>query len=176
MRRQLRQVVCDSCKFLTLKKHGKEPCYFCGVVGGFHEMPHSWDRSSCPQCNGSVLGDIGCQTCLKECRVKQLTRAQASERPPEDFDSRYDKVGNCLAELIPEWAVGSVKGCKCKDIRAKLNRWGSDGCEANIDWIVQKMKGQKKYLRGAMRKIPDAVAECGVRYLVKKAIKRSRQK
>ena len=97
-------------------------------------------------------------------------------RPAKSPEGLYDNVGNCLAKLIPEWAVGSKKGCKCKDIQAKLNRWGTKGCEDNIEWIVTKMVGQKKYLRGALKMVPDGVAEGGVRWLVNKAIKMSKEK
>ena len=100
--------------------------------------------------------------------------AKASEGLTKDPEGLYDNVGNCLAKLIPEWAVGSKQGCKCKDIQGQLNKWGTAGCEDNFDWIVQKMKGQKRHLRGALSKIPDSVAECGVRYLVSKAIKMSK--
>lgn len=102
--------------------------------------------------------------------------AKASEGRRKAANELHDNVGNCLAKLIPEWAVGSKKGCKCKDIQEKLNRWGTKGCEDNIEWIVTKMTGQKKYLIGALKKVPDGIAETGVRWLVKKAIKMSKEK
>ena len=119
---------------------------------------------------GAKLDKSGNEIDLKKWHSK------ASEGRRKAASALHDNVGNCLAKLIPEWAVGSKKGCKCKDIQEQLNRWGTDGCEERFDWIVQKMKGQKRHLRGALSKLPDTVAECGVRYLVKKAIKMSREK
>ena len=142
----------------------------CPICSAQFDNPHP-SNNVC-RC-GTVLNENG--EIVKD-RASFGKQVRASVAAPKSLEGRYDNVGNCLAELIPEWAVGSKKGCKCKDIQNKLNRWGTEGCEANIDWIVQKMKGQKKYLRGAMSKIPDSIAECGVRFLVKKAIKMSREK
>lgn len=185
------QVICKKCRSLTLRsKHGTEPCYFCGVRSKSIRVPMIWDRKTCPQCREAlILGK--CQFCLDTPRIltfgdpddKSDMREEAKGngsggpvRAPDDLVTKSGHVGNCLAELIPAWAVGSAKGCKCKDIRVKLNKMGPDACEAKLDWIVQKLKGQKKYLRGALRKLPDSVAQCGVRFLVKKAIRMSREK
>ena len=139
----------------------------CEICRNVIEDPHPTNnRCRC----GSIIDANGKKTGGFEIEVRP------PDRPRKSPAGLYDNVGNCLAELIPEWAVGSKQGCKCKDIQALLNRWGTSECEERFDWIVQKMKGQKRHLRGALSKIPDSVAECGVRYLVKKAIKMSKKK
>lgn len=168
---------CTVCGSFTIKHSRKAGCYNCGSKFEGRVKMNYFD-SACPV--------IGCSSmlfkgkCMECSRVPYLARmgkpVKAPEVKAESPDVLHDNVGNCLAKLIPEWAVGSKKGCKCKDIQAKLNRWGTKGCEDNIEWIVTKMVGQKKYLRGALKMVPDGVAEGGVRWLVNKAIKMSKEK
>ena len=144
----------------------------CKSCGAKFRRPHpSVNKCRC----GRILNKNGYETGQYDIRLPKEFHIDP-ERLSKDPHGTFDNVGNCLAKLIPEWAVASREGCKCKDIQDKLNRWGTDNCEKNLELIVQRMKKQKKYLRGAMSMIPDSVAECGVRYLVKKAIKMSRKK
>lgn len=185
MRNQLRQVVCDGCKFLTLKKSGDEPCYFCGAVAAFHEMPHSWDRSSCPQCGSKIVGDRHCVSCSKECRVSQMTKQQAPERPSNALKGKggsevkeafAEPVGDALAALIPDWAVADRRGCDCKSWQLKMNRWGADGCEAREHSIVQHLVKQSQYLKGVLSYLPRATYEYAAKHILRRAIKNARKK
>ena len=168
---------CTACGSFTIKHSRKAGCYNCGArFEGRVKM--NYHDHACPVEGCSSLLFKG--KCMECSRVPYLARAgkpvQAPVRPAKSFEGLYDNVGNCLAKLIPEWAVGSKRGCKCKDIQEKLNRWGTKGCEDNIEWIVTKMTGQKRYLVGALKMVPDGIAETGVRWLVNKAIKMSKEK
>lgn len=168
-------VICKTCTQQTLN-HGK--CYNCGGSTDGCRSLGEYRQESCPLCTGD-LSEGHCREC--EAIPYSIRMSEAFQNPPpqpapKSLEGRYDNVGNCLAELIPQWAVASQKGCKCKDHQATWNKWGTDQCEANFETIVAKLKQQKKYLRGAMKHIPDGVAETGVRYLVRKAIAMSREK
>lgn len=171
----MKKVKCIKCGSLSIKGRHSSNCYACGedlssLAGEIHQL------KACPVCKGPLTRSE-CLSCAQEPYHVKMTRLSKDPKSvPVPSGQLYNNVGNCLAKLIPEWAVGSKKGCKCKDIQEQLNRWGTNGCEERFDWIVQKMKGQKRHLRGALSKLPDTVAECGVRYLVKKAIKMSREK
>ena len=168
-------VICKTCTQQTLD-YGK--CYNCGgeTTGCRLIGKHSLD--TCPMCWTELI-DSHCKPCEAipySIRMSDAFQNPPPQKAPKDLEGRFDNVGNCLAELIPQWAVASQKGCKCKDHQATWNKWGTDQCEANFEIIVSKLKQQKKYLRGAMKLIPDGVAETGVRYLVRKAIEMSREK
>ena len=171
----MKKVNCNKCGSLSIKGRHGSGCYSCGndlsaMSGEIHQL------KACPVCNGSLTRSE-CLQCAQEPYQVRLSRLSVDPRSaPVPSGRLYNNVGNCLAKLIPEWAVGSKKGCKCKDIQDKLNSWGTKGCEDNIEWIVTKMVGQKKYLRGALKMVPDGVAEGGVRWLVAKAIKMSKEK
>ena len=168
-------VICKTCTQQTLN-HGK--CYNCGGSTDGCRSLGEYRQDNCPTCYGD-LTDTHCRECEAiptSVRLSDAFKNPPPQPPPKDMTGRFDNVGNCLAELIPQWAVAAKQGCKCKDHQATWNKWGTDQCEANFEIIVAKLKRQKKYLRGAMRLIPDGVAETGVRYLVRKAIEMSREK
>ena len=61
------------------------------------------------------------------------------------------KVGTELSKLIPAWAVNAKKGCSCRDLAMKMDRWGVAGCEARRKDIVGHLTNQSDKLIPAFR-------------------------
>jgi hypothetical protein len=85
------------------------------------------------------------------------------------------KVGTELAKLIPEWAVQSGKQCKCKDMQAKMDKWGPEGCYDRRNVIVAHLMAQSEVLIPAFKLIPASVRKITAAKLLKKAITNSQK-
>ena len=82
--------------------------------------------------------------------------------------------GTALSQLIPDWATNSKKGCNCKSYAAKMDKYGADWCERNLDTIVAHLLGQTEYLTPAIKIMPVSGRKLAASMLVKYAIKKSR--
>ena len=80
------------------------------------------------------------------------------------------EVGTELAKLIPDWAVESGKKCKCKDMQAKMNKWGPEGCFERRNAIVAHLMAQSDVLIPAFKLIPASIRRITSVKLLKKAI------
>lgn len=166
--------ICKTCTMQTLD-YGK--CYNCGGSTEGCKSIGKHSLETCPLCWTELI-DSHCKPCEAipySIRMSDAFQNPPPQKTPKDLEGRFDNVGNCLEELIPDWAVANKKGCKCKDIKKTLNLWGTEKCEENFDWIVQKMTGQRKYLKKAFQLIPKSVSEGGVRWLIKRAIEMSKE-
>lgn len=83
------------------------------------------------------------------------------------YTVQHGLPGTELKKLI-SWFYSPDKECKCKERIAKMNQWGPDKCEENIDTIMRWMKHS-----AAVNSVP--YVESAVRLLVQTAIWRSRK-
>ena len=79
-------------------------------------------------------------------------------------------VGTELSKMIPDWAVQFEGACGCKDMAAKMDRWGAEGCEARRAQIVTHLMQQSDRLIPAFRLVPDAVKRSVASGMLSKAI------
>lgn len=86
----------------------------------------------------------------------------------------HNKPGSALESLIPDWAVQFKTGCKCKDIRDKMDRWQTRGCEAREDMIVAHLMAQSDKLIAVFRGIPTPLRRMAAKRLFRKAIELSK--
>ena len=84
----------------------------------------------------------------------------------------HDKPGTALASIIPNWAVDVKKGCACRDMAKKMDRWGVKGCIAHYDAIVDHLltKGSDALIP-MLSVAPAALKKAGAKRLLNKAIK-----
>ena len=87
----------------------------------------------------------------------------------------HNKPGSALESLIPKWAVQFEKGCKCRDMRDKMDKWGTESCEGRKDTIVAHLISQSDLLIPIFRGIPTALRKSAATRLVNKAIEMSRE-
>jgi len=83
-----------------------------------------------------------------------------------------NRPGSALASLIPDWAVQFKKGCGCKDMQKKMDRWGTQGCKSpgNYESIVAHLIKQSDLLVPMLRGLPKSVRRMGAKRLLDKAI------
>jgi hypothetical protein len=80
-------------------------------------------------------------------------------------------VGTELAKQIPEWAVQTGKQCKCKDMQAKMDKWGPDGCHERRNVIVAHLMAQSELLIPAFKFVPASVRRVVASRMLGKAIR-----
>ena len=85
-----------------------------------------------------------------------------------------NKPGSALQSLIPDWVVQFKKGCGCKDMRIKMDRWGTDGCIAKENQIIGHLLQQNDKLIPMFRGVPKSIKKLAAKKLLDKAIKLSR--
>jgi hypothetical protein len=84
------------------------------------------------------------------------------------FDPYSDGPGTELQKLISWFYSHENKRCKCATRIAKMNAWGPDKCEENMDTILRWLKHSAK--------INSVIyVESAVRLLVQLAIRRARK-
>ena len=81
-----------------------------------------------------------------------------------------EPVGTELSKMIPDWAVQFEGGCGCKDMAAKMDRWGAKGCEARRVQIVMHLMKQSDMLIPAFKLVPDVVRRSVAGRMLSKAI------
>jgi|LakMenE01Jun11ns_1017448.scaffolds.fasta_scaffold9933354_3 hypothetical protein len=84
--------------------------------------------------------------------------------------SETGMVGTELKKIISWFPIPNQHGCKpCQDLEAKMNRWGPDMCEKQMDYICHRLK-EASHQRG----LPFSrfVSEL----IVKRAINKARTK
>jgi len=91
-----------------------------------------------------------------------------------------EPVGTELAKLIPAWAVENKKGCGCKDMAKKMDRWGLAGCEARRREIVKHLTSQSDKLIPAFRiasgLLPEALRSIAANKLLNMAMRNAKVK
>lgn len=85
-----------------------------------------------------------------------------------------EKVGTELGKLIPKWAIKSDTSCKCRDVAAKMDKWGVDGCIAKRDWIINHLIAQDEHLIPALKLIPKSAKKIVAARMLGKAIRAAR--
>lgn len=90
------------------------------------------------------------------------------ESPEVDF---YDKPGSALASVIPAWAVDVSKGCGCRDMAKKMDKWGVKGCYAKYDEIIKHLlsKGNDALIPSIAR-APKMLKTIAAKYLLNRAL------
>lgn len=86
-----------------------------------------------------------------------------------------EKVGTEMAGLIPKWAVQFEGGCGCRDMAAKMDKWGAEGCEDRREQIVAHLLSQSDRLIPAFKLVPSAMKKIVAERLLNKAIQRARE-
>jgi len=76
--------------------------------------------------------------------------------------------GTVLHDMLGRFGIHIKPGCACKARMEQMNKWGCDGCEANIETIVEWMKEE-----AAARGLPY-LSTVG-RMLVRRAIHNARK-
>jgi hypothetical protein len=84
-------------------------------------------------------------------------------------------VGTELAKQIPEWAVQTSKKCQCKDMQAKMNKWGPDGCYKRRNAIIAHLIAQSDLLIPAFKFVPESVKRVVAGRMLGKAIRDSKK-
>ena len=85
-----------------------------------------------------------------------------------DVDPVHRGPGTELHKLLAFFGVHMRAGCSCRGRMVQMNKWGCDGCEANIETIVEWMKEE-----AAARGLPY-LSTVG-RMLVRRAIHNARK-
>lgn len=81
--------------------------------------------------------------------------------------------GTELSKLIPDWAIQFEKGCSCRDIARKMDRWGPSGCRSNEEYLVNHLAKQSDKLIPSLQKVPAPLRRVVARRLLRIAIRRS---
>ncbi len=79
--------------------------------------------------------------------------------------------GTELKRILAQLGIDEMAGCSCNATMQKMNEWGPDGCEVNIDWIISQMTAEADK-RGWMRFVP--FKELGAELIVCRAIAAAR--
>ena len=80
--------------------------------------------------------------------------------------------GTELKAMIPRFFKSS--GCSCNDYAKKMDRWGADKCERNIDNIIHYLVSQAS--KNAIAKhFPSGLVRSQAEAWAKEAIRRSRE-
>jgi|TARA_R100000479_G_scaffold148827_1_gene84370 hypothetical protein len=87
----------------------------------------------------------------------------------------YNKPGSALESIIPKWAAQFAKGCGCRDMRIKMDRWGTTGCLHREDTIVAHLMQQPEKVVAIFKNIPMPIRRAAARRLFEKAIALSKQ-
>lgn len=87
----------------------------------------------------------------------------------------YNKPGSALESIIPNWAAQFAKGCGCRDMRVKMDRWGTTGCLHREDTIVAHLMQQPEKVVAIFKNIPMPIRRAAARRLFEKAIALSKQ-
>jgi hypothetical protein len=85
-------------------------------------------------------------------------------------------VGSNLATKIPDWAVATKEGCKCRDYECKMNKWGPDTCEEQLGLIVTHLVQQSDRLIPMFKALPKPARKLMAKALVLRAIAEERSK
>ena len=83
-------------------------------------------------------------------------------------------VGTELSKLIPKWAVKSGAQCNCRNVAAKMDRYGIKWCEDNRNQIITHLMEQDEHLIPAFKLVPEAMKKIAAERLLNKAIKNAR--
>ena len=75
-----------------------------------------------------------------------------------------------MAKLIPEWAVKTGAGCRCKDFAAKMDKWGIEGCQRRRGVIVAHLLGQAEHLIPLLKRMPTFAMKVAVSHTLRSAI------
>jgi len=86
-----------------------------------------------------------------------------------------NKPGSALESLIPEWVVQFKDRCGCKDYSKKMDKWGTEGCEARRDEIIEHLMQQSDKLIPIFRGLPDSFRKASAKKLLAKAIAMSQK-
>ena len=90
------------------------------------------------------------------------------------MSTRFEnRPGDALEDLIPGWIPVS-EGCKCKDYKEKMNRWGYAGCLRREHEITCHLVAQADRLPAFLRAVPEGIKMAAAKRMVAKAIKRSK--
>ena len=87
-----------------------------------------------------------------------------------------EPVGTELAKLIPDWAVQFKGGCGCKDMAAKMDRWGVSGCIERSDQIIAHLLSQGEHLVPVLRMVPAPMKRVAAKRLLNRAISNAAKK
>jgi len=93
----------------------------------------------------------------------------------KDREITVSGVGTELAKQIPEWAVQTGRQCKCKDMQAKMDRWGPDGCFDRRNSIVAHLLSQSDHLIPAFKLVPESLKRAVANRMLAKAIQDARK-
>ena len=84
--------------------------------------------------------------------------------------------GTELRKLIPDWAVQFEKGCSCRDIARKMDRWGPAGCRKNEAYLVNHLAKQSDKLIPSLQRVPAPLRRVVAGRILKIAIRRSERR
>jgi len=85
-----------------------------------------------------------------------------------DVDPVHRGPGTELHNLLAKFGIHMAPGCSCRARMTQMNKWGIEGCEQNVETIVEWMKEE-----AAKRKLP--YLKTVGRMLVRRAIANARR-
>jgi hypothetical protein len=89
--------------------------------------------------------------------------------------SYFNKPGSALESIIPAWVVQFKEGCKCKDFRDKMDKWGTEGCVARENQIIGHLMHQSDKLIPVFQGLPQSFRKAAAKKLLAKAIEMSKK-
>ena len=81
--------------------------------------------------------------------------------------------GTEVAKQIPQWAVSQNKGCKCKSMQAKWDKYGRAWAIKNRESIIGYLVTQKRFLMWPLNHVPNKVARKKATEIYENAIRRT---
>ena len=84
-------------------------------------------------------------------------------------------VGTELSKMIPDWAVEDKKGCSCKSMAAKWDKYGIAWCERNANLIVGHLLGESGRLIPFLRAVPEPIKRAATLRMLGKAIRNAKK-
>lgn len=125
---------------------------------------------ACLKCGGYKTDDNN-----KGIRLASMYSAKKQSKELYQLAETYngDGPGTELKKLIPKWLERPE--CGCANFAKKMNIWGPDLCERNIEQIVDKLHSESKKL-AMFSWVPDVCTRTVCYKLASTAIKRAREK
>lgn len=120
---------------------------YCSACGHKGDCTHDGERAHCPKCGNSW---------------RHFLPANYAPAPAKPLGP-----GTALHRTLARFGIRESADCGCKSHAAEMDRWGPDGCEANMETILAWIRAACEH-RGVM--YVGFIA----RLLVRRAIKQSR--
>lgn len=129
-----------------------------------------------------AIAEDACRACVRDPKPRDVnhvttskaiyTLRQQGKVIPRDMYQNVQKAkrggpGTELKSLLGWFGISESEGCQCSEHASKMDEWGPDKCEANMEVILEWLGDE-----AAERGVP--FVKVAARLLVNRAIKRAR--